>query len=66
MATFTAVSPRVVSLVPPDFPLEPFTRSLAGEDADQHAQRLVAAGAWPAPVVLRVETVDCASLETGS
>jgi hypothetical protein len=29
-----------------DFPLEPFTRGLASEGADQHAQRVVAVSAW--------------------
>ncbi len=67
MATFTALSPRVASRAPlRNFPLEPFACGLASENADEHAQRLVAAIARRAPSVFRVESVDCASLETGS
>ena len=49
-----------------DFPLEPFTCGLASKNADEHAQRFVAAIVRGALVVFRVEAVDCASLETGS
>ena len=49
-----------------DFTLEPFTRGLASENADQHAQRFVAVIARRTFDVLRVEAVDCASLENGS
>ena len=42
MATFNAVSPRVVFSLHCDFALETFARGLASEDADQHAQRFVA------------------------
>jgi hypothetical protein len=49
-----------------DFPLESFARSLASEDADQHAHRFVAVIARRTVAVLRVEAVDCACLENGS
>src|SRR5688500_9631423 len=45
MATFNAVSPRVACLLRGDFLLEPFTRGLASEAADEHAQRFGAGSA---------------------
>ena len=49
-----------------DFTLESFTRSLASKNADKQAQRFVAVIVRAPRDVLRVEVVDCASLETGS
>jgi hypothetical protein len=42
MATFNAMSPRLCLAVGCDLTLEPFTRGLTSEDADQHPQRFVA------------------------
>jgi hypothetical protein len=43
MATFNAVSPRVLCLVPLHFTFEPFPGGLARQDADEDTQAVVAA-----------------------
>src|SRR5215204_1228602 len=66
MATFNAVSPRVVSLVPSRLP----ARTVHARPAERGrgpALATVRPGYRATPVVvLRVETVDCACLENGS
>ena len=49
-----------------NFPLEPFTRGLASENADHAAQRLVAVIARRTRDVLRVDPSIALRLENGS